>query len=90
VLALRAALEAPVAVGDAPLERLVVAGVEVQAVDVLDRAPVAAEGGLALGSIAISDAAMRLLPRQAVKSSQWRAIVAAARAKKSRVRYGVE
>jgi hypothetical protein len=42
------------------------------------------------GSIAISDEAMRLPPRQAVKSSQWRAIVAAERVKKSRVRYGVE
>ena len=48
VLALRAAFEARVAVGDAPRERLVVAGLEVQAGHVLDRAPVAAEGGLAL------------------------------------------
>ena len=49
VLALRAAFEAPVAVGDAPFDRLVVAGLEVQAGDVLDRAPVAAERGLSLG-----------------------------------------
>ena len=44
VLALRAALEAAAAVGDAPLQRLVVAGLEVQAVHPLQRAPVAAVG----------------------------------------------
>ena len=46
VLALRAAFEAIEAVGDAPLQRLVVAGLEVQAVDALQRAPVAAVGDL--------------------------------------------
>ena len=44
VLALRAAFEALHAVLDAPLQRLVVAGLEVQAVHPLQRAPVAAVG----------------------------------------------
>jgi hypothetical protein len=48
VLTLGAAFEAPVTVGDAPGERLVVAGIEVQAMHMLDRAPVATEGGLVL------------------------------------------
>ena len=48
VLALRAAFEARVAVGDAPGQRLVVAGLEVQAGHVLDGAPVAALGGAAV------------------------------------------
>ena len=44
VLALGAALEALVALGDAPGQRLVVAGLEVQAGHMLDRAPVAPVG----------------------------------------------
>ena len=43
VLTLCAALEAPVAVDDAPDQRLVIAGLEVQAVDVFNGAPVATE-----------------------------------------------
>ena len=43
VLTLCAALEGAQSMGNAPGERLVVAGVEVQAVDALERAPVAAE-----------------------------------------------
>ena len=66
-------------------ERLVVAGLEVQAVDVLERAPVAAEGAsCARGSIAISDAAMRLPPRQAMNSSQLRGHRRAPCARRSR------
>ena len=49
LLALRAALEARVALGQAPGQRLVVAGLEVQAGHVLDAAPVAAPGGAGRG-----------------------------------------
>jgi hypothetical protein len=91
VLALRAAFEAQVAVGDAPGERLVVAGVEVQAADVLDRAPVAAERGLALGVDRDQrgrDAALAAAGRRRAASSRPSSPPCAA--KKSRVRYGVE
>jgi len=44
VLTLRTTLEALVAVGDAPLQRLVIAGLEVQTIHPLQRAPVAAIG----------------------------------------------
>jgi hypothetical protein len=44
VFALGAAFKADVAVADAPLQRLVVAGFEVQAIHPLQRAPVAAVG----------------------------------------------
>ena len=45
VFALRAAFKALHAVLNAPLQRLVVAGLKVQAIDPLQRAPIAAIGG---------------------------------------------
>jgi hypothetical protein len=50
VLALGAAFEAGKAVGDAPFDGLVVAGFEMQAVDPLQSAPVAAIGDLVIDS----------------------------------------
>jgi hypothetical protein len=96
VFALRAALEALHAVRYAPFERLVIARLEVQAIDALERAPIAPVGrnswsflpldkvGQAL--IAIKLDAIGRPARSATKSSQASGICSACSWKNARVR----